>query len=229
MTMKASAWSATESAVWPGVLATGTCRAEAADTATLTGPPRAQQISRSAGAAASTSSVTGAPWTMRISASPTRAAIWAGLPRYSRIEHSEAVTGVNGCDSSSCRYSSRWPPLTPASPCSNTGTGTNESPTTRIFMLGFSAGSGINPARLQIDGVARPRFHDHLEHGFGVEVVEADRLTDPALHHDLGPEVGEVAFGRVRFRRSRAHDRDVVKAFAVGVEPFLIYAGSLVG
>ena len=54
-----------------------------------------------AGDAASTSSVTGAPCTTRISASLMRAEIWVGVPRYSRIEHSEAVAGTNSWLSSS--------------------------------------------------------------------------------------------------------------------------------
>src|SRR5216684_2781258 len=203
MTMNASAWSATDSAFLPGVLTTGICRADAAATSTLTGPPRAQQISISVGAAASTSSVTGAPCTMRISASPTLAASCAGVPRYSRIEHSDALTGTSSFDSSSWRYSSRCSLRRPASPCSKTGTGTNESPTTRIFMLRLGASSGIDPAWLQINRMPGPRLHDHLEHRFGVEVIEPDRLADPPLHHDLGPQVGEVALGCVGLRRRR--------------------------
>ena len=54
--------SATASAFLPGVFVTGMPRSVAAATSTLTGPPRAQQTSRS-GAASRTSAVTGAPCT----------------------------------------------------------------------------------------------------------------------------------------------------------------------
>ena len=49
MTMKASAWSATDSAFFPGVVTTGMPRSVAAAVSTLTGPPRAQQTRRSVG------------------------------------------------------------------------------------------------------------------------------------------------------------------------------------
>src|SRR5487761_66155 len=116
-----------------------------------------------------------------------------------------------------------------ARPRSKTETGTKESPTTRIFIWRSGQGSGIHPAWLQIHGVPGARLHDHLEHRLRVEVVEADRLADSPLHHDLGPEVGEVTLGCVGLGRRRPHDGYVVKALAMGVEPFLIYAGSLVG
>src|SRR5207245_5727817 len=130
--------------------------------------------------------------------------------------------------SSSWRYSSRCSPRRPASPRSKTGTGTKESPTTRIFMLRVSASSGIDPARLQIHGMPGARFHDHLEHRFGVKVVKPDRLADPPLHHDLGPEISEVAFGRVGHGRRGADHWTVVNAMAMAVAPVLKFVGSFV-
>ena len=41
---------------------------------------------------------------------------------------------------------------------------------------------GVDARRLQVDRVARARLEYDLEHGLSVEVVEADGLSDPALH-----------------------------------------------
>jgi len=76
--------------------------------------------------------------------------------------------------------------------------------------------------------VPGPGLEDHLQQGLGVEVVKADRLADPSLHQDLCAEVAEMLLGRVRLGRRRAHHGDVMQALAVSVEPFLIYARSLV-
>src|SRR5467141_4245307 len=92
---------------------------------------------------------------------------------------------------------------------------------------GVSARSGINPAWLQIHRVPGTGFEDHLQQRLGVQVIETDRLADPALHQDLGAEVVEMLLGRIRFGGGGAHHGDVMQALAVSVEPFLIYAGSL--
>src|SRR4029077_6470897 len=167
----------------PGELTTVILRAEADFTSTFTGPPRQQASSFRASAAASTSAVTGAPCTARMSASPRCSATWTGEPRYSRIESSDSVAGTNFRDSSSWTYSTDWARSSPSKPALKTSTGTNESPITTIFIRPDRL--RVDPAWLQIDRMPGARLHDHLEHRLGVQVVEADRLADPAFHHDL--------------------------------------------
>ena len=75
---KAMVSSATASAFLPGVFTTGMPRSVAAATSTLTGPPRAQQTSRS-GAAPSTSALTAAPCTISTSCPATARATSAGV------------------------------------------------------------------------------------------------------------------------------------------------------
>ena len=79
----------------PGALVTGMPRWLAAATSTFTGPPRAQQTSRS-GAASSTSALTGAPCTSSASCPGTAATRSAGSPAYSRSDRSDSVRGGAG-------------------------------------------------------------------------------------------------------------------------------------
>ncbi len=101
MRANVSVSSATASAFLPGELVTGIPRSVAAATSTLTGPPRAQQTSRS-DAASRTSAVIGAPCTTTMSCPATAATMFAGAPAYSRISRSEAVCGGGAEASSIC-------------------------------------------------------------------------------------------------------------------------------
>ena len=123
MTMKASAWSATDSAFFPGVVTTGMPRSVAAAVSTLTGPPRAQQTRRSS-AAERTRSVTGAPCTTSTSWPFSARATCSGSPAYSWILSSDSLAGSKAPDWSIWRYAMSWEPLRRASPSENTSVGT---------------------------------------------------------------------------------------------------------
>ena len=110
---KAMVSSATASAFLPGVLTTGMPRSVAAATSTLTGPPRAQQTSRS-GAAPSTSALTAAPCTTSTSCPATARATSAGSPTYSRSPRSDSVTGGAQVTSAICIVVSSTRPSRPA-------------------------------------------------------------------------------------------------------------------
>ena len=84
--------------------------------------------------------------------------------------------------------------------------------------------SGIHPARLEVDCVARARLDDHLEQRLRVQVVELDRLADAAAHQHLGAEIGEVAAQVVGLLVGRAHAGDVMKPLASLLEPLLVDA-----
>ena len=86
---------------------------------------------------------------------------------------------------------------------------------------------GYVQARLQVDSVARARLEDHLQHRLGVEVVELDRLADPAAHQHLGSELLEVRPRLVGLLVRGHHHGDVVQALAVLVEPLLVDARAL--
>ncbi len=136
--MQAMVSSATAVAFLPGVVTTGMPATLAIATSTLTGPPRATQISRSWGFAASTASVTGAPWTTSTSCPSSAAMTWSGVPRYSLMRSSE---GVDGCQPGSSRTS--WNVMTcpdsDPNARSRAAEGQYESPRTRILIASAHA------------------------------------------------------------------------------------------
>ena len=123
MTMKAIVSSATASAFLPGVVTTGMPRAVAAATSTLTGPPRAQQTRRSAGAASRTAALTGAPWTTRTSWSSSAAMTWAGLPMYSLSPSSDGVPGTKPGSSVTSANVTAWSSARPSNAAWNADDG----------------------------------------------------------------------------------------------------------
>src|SRR5450759_2112765 len=73
-------------------------------------------------------------------------------------------------------------------------------------------GSGwrVDTAGREIDRVPAARLEDELEHGLGVEVVELDRLPDPATHEDLGAARLPVLLEGVRITLRMHHAGDVL-------------------
>src|SRR6266550_1011314 len=193
--MKASVWSATESAFLPGVVTTGKPRCDAASTSTFTGPPRAQHTRRS-DSTASTSAVTGAPCTTSTSWPSRRSISWSGVPAYSRIRRARSLDGSSVRDWSSWTKSSSWSTASGCRPRRKTSTGTYESPTTRMRNLRLGR---VGAHRVEVDRVSGSRFEDDLHQRLRIEVVEVDRLADPALHENAGAERLEVAPRSVRF------------------------------
>src|SRR3954451_5220338 len=86
------------------------------------------------------------------------------------------------------------------------------------------SGRWVCPTRRQVYRMAAARFEDELEHRLGVEVVELDRLPDPAAHQDLCAAGFPFGLEGVGVRLRMHHAGDVLHTLAMLLQPLLVDA-----